>query len=573
MPGRRGRAAVDSTQGLRWRRALRTAAVLIAAAAALAAATGVHAAGPASSTATSAASAASGATTVTVTTTTPAAPSSRLTDAQATKILLAYPKVASWLHRYSSGVTTSATLTAGVWQVNVFYGPAGEIASGKVNDATGQVTDAFTGPQVAWGMARGGNGFGGKKINEWQIWLIFCVAFLRRARRLAAALLAQNSRPTGAPLVLALALVLQPRPDLRGDLPGVSRLRLADRPLPLDRASRPRLPRLRRVADLGARGGHALPRRLPDRPEHQPLERHRRRAFGGDRRRPDRAVPGSLRQLPGRGRQAQLRPGGRVGRGPRPHPDERPLRGGRSAGRHVRPGGLPRLRAGLHLPRLERPLGFVTDGSLHHDPVGPAGDHRAVVRRGAVRRPATRRRVLVRVGGMAVHAVLVELQHERPDRTGPTHLGLLLPHLAGQTRAVHGVLGVDEVRFARRGSALVRLPGRPGVAAAVTLRLGLPRRHRPVVRDPALRPIAGARGPGLLRPHLRVSVRPRVAVLALGLAPVPREGAAEPPLGPAGALRGARSRLDRARVVAATEEPAPHGRVHRARCSSASSRC
>ena len=65
-----------------------------------------------------------------------------------------------------------------MWQVNVFYGPAGEIASGKVNDATGQVTDAFTGPQVAWGMARGGNGFGGKKINEWQTWLIFCVAFL-----------------------------------------------------------------------------------------------------------------------------------------------------------------------------------------------------------------------------------------------------------------------------------------------------------------------------------------------------------------------------------------------------------
>ncbi len=112
------------------------------------------------------------------TTTTPAAPPSRLTDARATQIVLAYPKVASWLHRYPSGVTTDATLTAGVWQVNVFYGPAGEIATGKVNDATGQVTDAFTGPQVAWGMARGGNGFGGKQINEWQTWLIFCVAFL-----------------------------------------------------------------------------------------------------------------------------------------------------------------------------------------------------------------------------------------------------------------------------------------------------------------------------------------------------------------------------------------------------------
>ena len=175
---RRGRAAVDSTQGLRWRRALRMAAVLLAAGAALAVASGVHAAGPASSTATSAASAASGATTATDTTTTAAAPASRLTDARATQIVLAYPKVASWLHRYSSGVTTSATLTAGVWQVNVFYGPAGEIATGKVNDASGQVTDAFTGPQVAWGWRAAGTGSAARQINEWQTWLIFCVAFL-----------------------------------------------------------------------------------------------------------------------------------------------------------------------------------------------------------------------------------------------------------------------------------------------------------------------------------------------------------------------------------------------------------
>ena len=102
----------------------------------------------------------------------------RLTDARATRIFLAHPKVASWLHRYPTGTSTTATYSDGVWQINVFYGPAGEIASGKVTDSTAQVTEAFTGPQVAWGMARGGNGFGGKKINEWQTWLVFCVAFL-----------------------------------------------------------------------------------------------------------------------------------------------------------------------------------------------------------------------------------------------------------------------------------------------------------------------------------------------------------------------------------------------------------
>ena len=439
VPERRGRAAVDSTQGLRWRRALRVAAVLLAVAAALAAAAGIHAAGPASSHRDARQLQRPPARPRRpVTTTTAAAPTSRLTDAQATKIFLAYPKVASWLHRYPSGVTTTATLTAGVWQVNVFYGPAGEIATRQ-----GERRDRAGDRGVHRPAGRLGDGARRQRVRRQEDQRVADLADLlrrlpARARRLAPAVLAQNRRPAGAPLVLAVALVLQPRPDLRGDLARVPRLRLADRALPLDRAPRPRLSRLRRVADLGARGGHALPRRLPDRPEHQPLERHRRRALRSDRRRPDRALPESVRQLPRRGRQAQLRPGGRVGRGPRPHPDERPLRGGRPAGRHVWPGGLPRLPAGLHLPRLERPLGLVADGSLHHDSVGPAGDHRAVVRRGAVRRPATRRRVLVRLGGVAVHAVLVELQHERPDRAGAAHLGLLLPHVAGQTRAVRG---------------------------------------------------------------------------------------------------------------------------------------
>jgi hypothetical protein len=144
--------------------------VSLASVAALAAATGVHAAAPAGS----------GATTATgATTTTAAAPKSRLNERLATRILLARPKVAGWLRRYpAANVTTTATLADGIWQVNVFYAPAGEIASGKVADATGQVTEAFTGPQVAWGMARGGTGFGGKKINSLRVWLVFSVAFL-----------------------------------------------------------------------------------------------------------------------------------------------------------------------------------------------------------------------------------------------------------------------------------------------------------------------------------------------------------------------------------------------------------
>jgi hypothetical protein len=63
--------------------------------------------------------------------------------------------------------------------VKVWSGKAGQIALGKVDDATGAVTEAWTGPQVAWKMARGYRGaFGGTKINSPEIWLAFCAAFL-----------------------------------------------------------------------------------------------------------------------------------------------------------------------------------------------------------------------------------------------------------------------------------------------------------------------------------------------------------------------------------------------------------
>ncbi len=56
---------------------------------------------------------------------------------------------------------------------------AGEIAKGKVDDVTAVVTEAWTGPQVAWTMARGGSGaFGGPRINSLGYWLPFCFVFL-----------------------------------------------------------------------------------------------------------------------------------------------------------------------------------------------------------------------------------------------------------------------------------------------------------------------------------------------------------------------------------------------------------
>ena len=70
-------------------------------------------------------------------------PATRLTNAGATKIFLADPKVASWLKRYPPTVGTSATYANGIWTVGVFYTAAGEIASGQVSDLTGQVVQQY----------------------------------------------------------------------------------------------------------------------------------------------------------------------------------------------------------------------------------------------------------------------------------------------------------------------------------------------------------------------------------------------------------------------------------------------
>jgi hypothetical protein len=116
---------------------------------------------------------------------TPLAPTTqptRLTPGKAVNVFLAYPKVKDWLSRYpTKGRTTNASWKAATraWEVNVFQDKAGEVATGRVDDATSAVTEAWTGPQVAWGMARGSPGaFGGTKLNSYPVWLAFCGIFL-----------------------------------------------------------------------------------------------------------------------------------------------------------------------------------------------------------------------------------------------------------------------------------------------------------------------------------------------------------------------------------------------------------
>ncbi len=63
--------------------------------------------------------------------------------------------------------------------MRAWSGDAGQIVLGVVEDDTGRVAEAWTGPQVAWTMARGGAGaFGGRTINSIWLWLGFCAVFL-----------------------------------------------------------------------------------------------------------------------------------------------------------------------------------------------------------------------------------------------------------------------------------------------------------------------------------------------------------------------------------------------------------
>jgi hypothetical protein len=111
----------------------------------------------------------------------PDATPSRLSESEAIDALLAHPKVARWLERYPPGPDTDATFDrrTRTWTVQLWTSDAGEVAKGVVRDLDGRVTEAWTGPQVAWKMARGSPGaFGGKLLTSWPVWLGLSAVFL-----------------------------------------------------------------------------------------------------------------------------------------------------------------------------------------------------------------------------------------------------------------------------------------------------------------------------------------------------------------------------------------------------------
>ena len=110
------------------------------------------------------------------------------------------------------------------------------------------------------------------------------------------------------------------------------------------------------------------------------------------------------------------------------------------------------------------------DGALHP---------RARARRAALRRPAPRGDARVRLGGVPVHALRVELEHERRDHARLPDLGLLARLLGLGARSRGRARGLDEVRRAPAGAALALVSERPARCPCAASRSASPARRSP----------------------------------------------------------------------------------------------
>jgi hypothetical protein len=103
-----------------------------------------------------------------------------LTASRVERIAAANPTIRAELRRHPRAIPYEYTKGDRTWQVSWFS--AGrhqvELAQVYVSDVTGQVTQAWTGFQVAWSMARGYPGAFGRSVNHWYIWIPLCLLFL-----------------------------------------------------------------------------------------------------------------------------------------------------------------------------------------------------------------------------------------------------------------------------------------------------------------------------------------------------------------------------------------------------------
>ena len=242
--------------------------------------------------------------------------SPELTAKSATTLFLAEHKVSEWLDRYpEKGRVTDATYDkkSGEWEVKVWWGAAGEIATGKVVDGSGLVLEAWTGPQVAWKMARGYSGaFGGTVINNTWVWLGFCAVFLIGLGNIRRPLSWRNLDLI-ALLFFSVSLWYFNEGDIFTSVPLAypPMFYLVGRLIWIGCAEVGGQRLSPHLAGVAARRRDGLPARLPDRDQRRGApQRDRRRLLGSDRRRPDLERAVAVRPHADRGLLEALREGG-----------------------------------------------------------------------------------------------------------------------------------------------------------------------------------------------------------------------------------------------------------------------
>jgi hypothetical protein len=99
-----------------------------------------------------------------------------MTAKEVVEVADADPKVVAEKRKRGKLVPTAYTKGFGRWQVSYFQGKY-ERAQVVVYDNTGTVLESWTGPQVAWRMARGEPGAFAGKLNAPYVWIPLCVLF------------------------------------------------------------------------------------------------------------------------------------------------------------------------------------------------------------------------------------------------------------------------------------------------------------------------------------------------------------------------------------------------------------
>jgi hypothetical protein len=104
----------------------------------------------------------------------------RLTGNQALKIADRAPKALRARRAHPGSYFNVFEKSGSRWQISYFAPgtPAKEIAQVYVSDDTGQITEDWTGPQVAWTMARGYAGAFARKVNSPWVWIGLTLLFV-----------------------------------------------------------------------------------------------------------------------------------------------------------------------------------------------------------------------------------------------------------------------------------------------------------------------------------------------------------------------------------------------------------